>query len=291
MDGLRDQNLPDVLSDPSPDLEDDLQEPETADVEELVVKDSEDVDKDSEDVVNEGDKGRDINNLHREFSRKQEELRERMDRQFSTLMGELTGAIRQGSLAKPDKQGGNTLDEMSIEQLKAMRAQVPEEQTATFDDYLQNRVITEEVDRQVGKFTSSHKSDLARQASNATATQRYPDLNDETSTFWSAVDQELRTRGAGYAQVTPTAVLDVANEIAQRQGVKPNTSRRRMIAQPAAKRGGKPVAPDEVSTLTDETYARIRDRLEGAIPGVKFDKKNIQERHKLYKDNQSLFIR
>lgn len=243
-----------------------------------------------------GKDGRDLNNIYREFSRKQEKFQRAMQQQFRDTINELTTALRETRPSQPDKPSGNSLDDLSVDQLKNMRGQVPEEQREAFNDYLMERIITDEVGKRTTQLTKNQTFELQRAKANQSAVDRYPQLKDKSSEFRSAVEAELRARGGkDYAQANPAAVLDVANEIAAQTGVRANVGTtvvrpRRQPLQPSATRKGKPVQTKEEETMTDEQARAIAKRLEGAT-GVKFDIQKIKERHKMYKDNQDLFVK
>ena len=255
---------------------------------------------DTDDKDKDKDKdGRDLNNIHREFARKQQEHEERMQGKFEAVMDRLNTSLRAipQTASEPVEQDGNQLDKLPLDQLRNMRGQVPEEQKPAFEDYLIERTIKEETSRFKTEFTRSHETQLARRDANQKAMNRYPSLDERSSDFYKAVAREIGFRGGkGYVQANPTAVLDVANEVAQSMGVKPTAASRRISRlsphQPAARKGNKPVeAANEESTISDEKAKSIKARLEREIPGIKIDLKKIKERHKMYSDNKDLFVR
>jgi hypothetical protein len=240
--------------------------------------------------------GRDLNKLHREFSRKQEKFQREMTEKFSQAMSELTLALKATSQpSKPEQQDGNSLDNLSVKQLKDMRSQVPEEQKDAFSDYLTERIISEQVNQRTQQATKIQTFESSRTRANQMALDRYPQLKERGSEFRDAVAAELQIRGGkSYAESNPSSLLDVANEIASNMGVQAKATirtRRPSPNLPNARKGARPVKVTETETMSDEQAMDIKTRLEGSIPGVKFDIKKIKERHKLYRDNQDLFVK
>ena len=291
--GLDDQ-LKDVPADSSTDdvYDDDNVEPE---VEEL---DAADVDADKQDDGDEdgdGDdkSGRDINNVYREFARKQEDFQERMQKQHNNDMRELIATLRDRP-AQPAQQDGGSLDSTSIDQLKNMRSNVPEDKREAFDDYLQERVIKAETDKRMGEFSKNQDFDFRRKEANRSAVERYPELRDNNSDFYLRVDEALRARGTDYVNTNPNAVSDVANAIAVDMGVTAKAKsglRRRTAIAPANRQNARPVVQDTKDTISDEKIADLKATYEGNIPGLKIDTKNIKASHKLYSDNRDLFTK
>lgn len=253
----------------------------------------------SEDDEKKKDEGRDLDNIHREFARKQNAFEERITSRLESVVDRLRNELRSSPApaSEPVGQGGNQLDKLPLEQLRNMRSQIPEEQKEAFEDYLIERVIKEQTTSFEEKFTQQHQTDLKRREANQKAMNRYPDLADKTSDLYKAVAAEMRSRGGReYVAKSPTAVLDVASSVASDLGVMPATAPRKgpraKPHQPTARRGSRPVdARSGDETITDEKVRAISDRLRGLIPGIKLDEKKIKEKHKVYKDNQNLFVR
>jgi hypothetical protein len=254
-------------------------------------------DSQAEEGIEEKKQERDLNNIYREFARKQQDHEERMTKRFESVIDRLNESLRAipQTASEPVEQDGNQLDKTPLDQLRQMRGQVPEEQKVAFEDYLIERTIKEETNKFKSEFTRAHEVGLARRESNQMAMNRYPELQDKASDFYKFVAREIGLRGGKkYISTNPTAVLDVANEVAQSQGLQPQAARRlsRLTPhQPAANKGNKPVQSSDTETISDEKANAIKQRLERDIPGISIDIKKIKERHKLYHDNKDLFVR
>lgn len=254
-----------------------------------------------EPTVGDDGKGRTVEQSHRELARKQEkfqkELVESMQESQKDIMGtmmtkfgEIADTLK--TPAQPTTKTGDSLDNMAVSELKAIRENVPEDKRTAFDEYVLDRTIKEQVDSQVNQFRQSFDVEQTRKQAAQTATTRYPQLVDKNSEFYRAVDTEVRQRGEQYMQKNSDAVLTIANEVAIRMGVDARRVRRAPPGSPA-KSGSQPVGEqgDKVETISVEAAESIAASLQNAMGGKKFDIAKIQERHAAYVKDQRLHVR
>jgi hypothetical protein len=229
--------------------------------------------------------GRDINNLQREFDRKYQRLESKLDQVVDRILSQPTPE------KEPSKQSGNQLDDMSIDQLKALRAEVPEERQKDFDDYMTQRIIDDAVDKRVSAFAERQTRDTARTMANQQAVDRFPELKDKASDFHAKVQTKLNELGPDYVRNNPRAILDAANDVALAVGARYRTNPRLPAAEPA--NAGNQQTPNvaDDGTLSDEKAAEIAASLKRAMPNKEFDLESIKERHKEYNKRKSLYIR
>lgn len=247
--------------------------------------------------------GRTIENVYRELSRKQEEFQERMMQQMAESQKMLVEAI-QTRTPEPEKNSGNTFDDMSVSQLEEFRAQVAEnnpEYLQQFDTYLQQRRVDETVEQRLQQYRQKDQMESRRKQANETAVTRYPELGQKNSNFYRAVNSRLQEMGREWVESNPRAVLDAANDVAVEMGMTPQTHRPAIRGNMASRDmgGGAPVSkPNEKKPLpksasTEEDRAAIAARLKAALPaGKSFSAdKDIEDKMADYNRNISLFTR
>lgn len=245
--------------------------------------------------------GRTIDNVHGEFSRKFGDVVSNQKRFEDSVMRRLDDLASKISGRQPEQQQPKTkLEDYSVAELTAYLNGLPADnpQRSQVEGVIADKIVNEKVEKQVRDITGREQLKATKREAIRVATERYPDLKDEQSPFWIAVDRELRYRGDGYAQSNPNAVLDVANEIASRMGVpaKRNirTTLRTPDSRPANRRdNGAPVLSDEAHLMPEEEAVKIASKLEAAL-GRKFtpaEIKKIRENHASYKGAQNLFVR
>lgn len=241
-----------------------------------------------------GSKGRTAENVHREMSRKFEQERKERQQFQERMLGmfeRLTENFGRPEPAKPDNQNGDSLSNLTVTQLKNMRAQVPAEQKAAFEEYLVERMVDEQVEAKVGKTLKAQNLTTTRKQVAQEAVNLYPDLADNTSEFYQKVDKELRQRGEAYANNNPHAVLDVAAYVAARTGVVQNV-RNRAPGAPASKRNAPPAKKQDDGGLPVERANSLASALQGALPkGKKFNIDKVRKASKVYLDNAELFVK
>jgi hypothetical protein len=247
--------------------------------------------------------GRTIENVYRELSRKQEQFQERMMQQLSESQKMLAEAL-QGRTEQPEKQTGNTLDSMSVQELEAFRKTVAEQNPdalTEFDDYLNKRRVDDTVEQRIRQFENKSQVETRRRQANETAVQRYPELGQRNSDFYRAVNNRLQELGRDYVDANPRAVLDAANDVAAERGMVPSTTRRPTIRGSVGSResgGGAPVQKQKQeknlpkSAQSAEDREAIARRLAAALPkGKKFDDKAIEDKMAQYQENVGYFLR
>lgn len=245
--------------------------------------------------------GRTIDNVHGEFSRKFGDIATRQGRFEDAVMRRLDDLASKISGRQPEQQQPKTkLEDYSVAELTAYLNGLPADnpQRAQVEGVIADKIVNDKVRDAVKDITGREQAKAAKRESLRVAVERYPDLKDETSPFWQAVDRELRYRGDGYAQTNPNAVLDVANEMAQRMGVTAKRNIRttpRVPDRPGANRRdhAAPVQSDEQFAMSEEDALKIAGKLEAAL-GRKFkpeEIKKIRENHASYKGAQNLFVR
>ncbi len=242
----------------------------------------------------EGD-GRTIDNVYRELSRKQEEFQNRMLEQQNKLIE----ALNRRPEPAPEKKTGNSLDDMTIQELETARATVAEqnpEQLSGFDAYVNQRRVDEQVNSRMSAWEQRQQTEQLRSKAQQDALRRYPELGERGSEFYNAVNSRLNELGDSYVGANPRAVLDAANDVAAELGVSPRQAGKaaQMRGRVANKANANPKAKEteKQEGLSDAEQAKIAARLKGAMPkGKEFDPKAIREREKFYRDNSQYYLR
>jgi len=249
----------------------------------------------------EGKDGRSLDNVRGEFQRKYEKMErdsQAMLAELRSLREELANARNTPSPEPTRKSEPQTLDEMSVEDLEKMRANVPEEQKAAFEAYLIERKAEARVDAKLSKFQQTQSFKQSEQKANEQAFSRWPELHDKSSKFWQVTNRILQEMGPS-ADKNPRAVLDAANEAGLELGTSPQTFRPQVNRrEPGGVQSGRTSRPtprkDDQVDLSSEEHQTIQNRLANAMPGRKFTKEQlarIAKRTKQYKDNIDLFTR
>jgi hypothetical protein len=250
-----------------------------------VTQDSSPADQ-TNDASNEDKKeDRSLDNVRGELIRKQEKLRDELSDLRSEIRG-LTASL-QSKPVKEQQESGNDLDKMPVQQLESLRGQVPEENLADFDRYLIERKVRETVDSKLGDFTKTQSMRLERDKYNAAAKQRYQELNDLSSDFARAVQRKLNELPDELVETNPRVVLDMANEVAVDQGVKPR-ARREVRGKPASADTAPAPTDKPQIAMSDEEMADIATKLSGALPrGKKFDMDRVKQRAEFYNGEET----
>jgi hypothetical protein len=246
---------------------------------------------------NDGESGDDRpkENWYREMVRKQEQFQERMQTQFLEAQERMAESFRTAQAPPPD-QNGDPLASKTVDELKALRSQVPDEQKAAFEEYLIERTISDRVEEKLGAFTAQHASVSQREQAAQDAVNRFPDLADPTSDFAKAANAKLKKLGKSYINNNPRAVLDVANEVALETGTSfrgPTSRRTNPPGKPAS--GNQAPAQAQADGADDKArkarLAKIAKKLKAANGGKDFDMKRVEETSKAYNDNIDMFLR
>lgn len=246
----------------------------------------------------EGKEGRSLENVRGEFQRKYE----KMERDNAALLAELR-SLRESlantpSTPKPAPSEAKTLDDLSVAELEQMLPNVPDEQKAAFQAYVNERRVDEKVEAKLGKFQQTQAFQQAEAKANEQAFSRWPQLHDKTSDFYAATNRILDSMGPS-ADSNPQAVLHAANEAGLELGLQPQMFRPQVTRrEPGQVQGGRTTRPtptkDDTVDLNSEEHQAIQRRLSNAMPGRKFTKEQlarIAKRTKQYKDNIDLFTR
>lgn len=259
--------------------------------------DAPDQDDGDESSDEESGKGRTIENVYRELSRKQEEFQNRMLEQQNKLIEKLA----ESRTAEPEKKTGNTLDDMSLQELETLRGQVAEnnpDKLGEFDSYLNKRRVDDQVQSKMSDWEKRQADQQLRSRAQQDALRRYPELANRGSEFYSQVNARLNELGDSWVSRNPRAVLDAANDIAAEMGVAPRAATKvaNMRGRVARKSNSNPKAsapnPKDEGGLTDKAFDQIGSRLGNAMPkGKKFDKEAIDKRAKFYRDNLQYYLR
>lgn len=237
--------------------------------------------------------GRTIDNVHGELSRKQVQFEQRVMERLDRFSERITS--RQPETQQPKTK----VEDYSVAELSAYLNGLPADnpQRSQIESVIADKIVNEKVEKQVRDITGRQQLKVARQDAIKVAIERYPELRNEASEFWVQVDKELRFRGDSYATSNPSAVLDVANEVAQRMGIQAKRNIRtvaRVPDRPANRRdGAAPVQGDEQYLMSEEQALKIAGKLEAAL-GRKYtpeEIKKIRENHASYKSAQNLFVR
>jgi hypothetical protein len=237
-------------------------------------------------------------NVRGEVLRKMEKFADQMSERLAALEQEnerLRSQYGVPAQAQPQTNNPPTLDDMSIQQLEAARANVPEENRAQFDAYLLDRKVQEKVRTELTAYQSQTERQQAETKFNEQAMNRWPQLRDRTSDLYARADQILATMPN--ADTNPRAVLDAANEAAIELGLSPSTGlQRTTVREPGRlvsghnQRSG-PGADPAVSTAEQKAIA---DKLRNAMPNGGFSEdqmKRIAESTQIYKDNINTLVK
>lgn len=231
-----------------------------------------------------GKSGRTVDNVRGELIRKMEREREYFRGHISSLeakIDQLSGLLQNSPQSAPP-QGGNQLDAMTVDQLKAMRDQVPEEQRPAFDQYLADRKLEEAAERKFKALYDRRSYETREQEANREAASRWPELRDPTSDFYAITSQILDEYGSN-AETNPRAVLDAANEAGLRLGLTPKGApsvggrQGRSGLAPGGSHGKpSPAKGDDADLPSMESVEDVARRLQDAMPGRKFSKEQLE---------------
>jgi len=224
----------------------------------------------------EGD--RPLKNLQAEFNRKLDKQAREM-KQFQT---EVLQAIK-GTPAKPVEskpEGVKTVRDYTTVELRAMSAnpQATPQQRATIEEELQIRTAKEESRRTYYELNRERDIAEARKQATVEALGSYAALSNEESQFYKSVDSELTARRTRYGE-HPTDILDAANAVAKRMGIKPSGRYTGGFVAPGRGTSPDPDRTDSETSMGDDKISRISGRLAHALPkGKTFDPKVIKQR-------------
>lgn len=222
-------------------------------------------------------------NYAAEFNRKLEKARNEFANQLQVTEQRILAAMKGSNAAAPvpaatpQAQQKGTLAEYTDAELAALQQNpaLNPQQRAIIDGELNLRRSRSAIREELSAYDRSQKLGAARANSVNQALGMYPSLRDISSPFAQAVDAELTQRQSLYGE-TPTEVLDAANAVARRMGVRPEEGAQRGFV---AGSGSAPAPGRKAMPLDDATINHISSRLAGALPpGKQFDTARIQER-------------
>jgi len=241
-----------------------------------------------EESAAEESKGRTVDNVYGEFSRKFGEI--------SNTIARLTGMVEAMNQSKPEpapqQNQPQRPEDMSSAQLESLRPNVPEENLPQLENLIMQAKTREMLDSKLDEFTRNLEVKTTKQDANTQARQLYPELNDKTSDFYQKVDARLQELGPAYAHGNPRAVLDIANEVALREGKTPVTSRAPgRLAKPNSAPADKPrgKGSEKPLPISKEEAAQIAEKMSHAMPDGKFNLDRVMEKMRVVNDNMGLF--
>jgi len=229
---------------------------------------------------------RTLENVRRELLRKQEK-QEQKQAETAALLAQIASTVATIASTKPvSEKTGRTLDDMSLEELRILKAQVPEEKKAEFDEYYEDRKITDRVNLKLNQYSESEKHDAERKRANQLAVDRYPQLMDRVSQLRLEVNRRLDGLDQNFIRYNPRIVLNITDDVAQDMGITPRVIKgTRSVSQPSStRRSEKPTNTSEASdVLSDAEYEKISAKLKHAKKGG-FDKARVMARAAEYND-------
>lgn len=227
----------------------------------------------AEPASEEAPKGRTVENVRGELLRKQAESEAKILAELARLATSLTGKTQTAN-AQPQ-----TFDDMTVEQLRAFRPNVPAERKQDFEDYFAERVLNERVEKKLNQHVEAEKYKTERQRANQLAVDRYPDLVNSASPLRAEVNRRLMALDQNYIKYNPRIVLNITEDVASTLGLTPRVVKgSRTVSQPSSTRGSKPAPNAETQgILSDEEYDKIARRLQHAKKGG-FNKERVMAR-------------
>lgn len=263
--------------------------------EELESAESTELETDKGESEGDDSEGRTIENVYGELSRKQEKADERQQAFQEQMINQMGQLVRDVTASRNDppagQQGPKAIGDYSVIELQAIQKDMAADdpQRAQIDALISDKVVDDKVRRQVQEITGQERTQAQREVVVLQAVERYPDLDNENSSFYQKVDQKIRALDPNYVARNPRAIMDVANEVAIAEGINPKQARTimRVPGRSGATKadGGRPAPKDEVeSTMSEAEAIRIGKRLKGAL-GRDFTKeqiKTIREDHSDY---------
>lgn len=229
-------------------------------------------------------------NVRGELLRKMGDMEAATREQLARIEGML--AARPQPAAQPS--GPPDVNTMSVEQLEAMRSQIPQAQMQAFDRLVNDRRVAEQVRGVINSEFSRRETERARSEATREAFTRYPDLNTGTSAIRRMTNKVLEEWGVG-ENSGPRDVLNAANEAASRLGITPVTRRGQGDAGEMRQPGSRTAPPPggkATKTLSDDKADAIAKALRGALPaGKTFNKERIQQAHAQYTEHRNLVVK
>lgn len=249
-------------------------------------------DADNDEDEQDEKKERSVENVRGELLRKMQKSNQEMMAELRAMRDDIAAAP--AVVAPVDNAQPQTLDQMTVEQLEAMKPNVPDEQKVAFGEYLFERKVDAKVDAKLDKFQNTSVRKDQEDKFNETAFERWPELRNKSSEFYGIADRVLSEMGTA-GEKNPRAVLEAANEAGLQLGLSPATGQRRTRREPGNVAPGRSTrgtsTPDAGQSEED---AKIASRLGNAMPGRKFTPeqlKRIAKRTKMYNDGINSHVR
>lgn len=234
-------------------------------------------------------------NVRGELLRKLGETDQQWQQRFARIEGMLQGLSQQREApqapAQHQQQQPSRVEDMSSQQLEALRPQVPEDKRPELDRLIQQRKIDEQVAQRVDARLADQSRQQMRIESNKMAYGRWPELRDPGSQLYQITNQVLNERGSGVNN-DPRALLDAANEAGMRLGLQPK-SRVPVHGDVNVPSGSAPAdGGRRTQGMSKDEAAQIAQRLQNALPGgKKFNLERASELHGQYVEHKDLYIK
>lgn len=234
---------------------------------------------------------RTIDQVRGELVRKIEEANAGHREALARIEGML--AARQAPAAQPENALPN-VNNMSADQLEALRPNIPQEQLGAFNKMVTDRRVAESVRGVMATEFSKRDVEQTRKSANQEAFNRYPDLHNDASPLRRMTNKVLDELGGSGSQ-DPRVVLTAANEAAARLGITPTrraTSQGNDVRGVGGRTAPAPGGKQGGSTISDEKVDQLSKALQGAMPrGKKFDPERIKAAHAQYTEHRGLIIK
>lgn len=255
-------------------------------------------DKSGEGVGSKESGGRTVENVHGELTRKLEQQKEYFTGVVSSLEAKIERLLEARSTASGEpaqSKSANTLDDLSLQDLRNIRPQVPEDQREAFDQYLRDREIKETVQAEVRSAEQIRQYQAAEADANKQAVNRWPDLRDKSSAIYSKTNEILARMGDA-ADNDPRAVLNAANEAGIELGLIPRVVQGPRVTgvRHTAPGGTNAPAPSDPANVDTERLNEIAGKLGGAFKGGKISDEameRIRENTAFYRQNVDKLVK
>jgi len=206
--------------------------------------------------------------LLRKMEKGNSDLRDDFSRKLDNAVAQLTNTLSASRNTQPAAGAERSLQDQSVQELEALNRQVTD---PAQKDYLQRLIVRKEVEAQVGNSLQTFDRDFAsrqqRQTSMRAAFERFPEMNDSSSTFHRMVMQEMEELGD--AANDPRALINVANEVGYKLGISPAAAARRNTEELS----GSNVAPGRSSRPANQNTngpaEMSPEEFEGAADGLR----------------------
>ena len=231
-------------------------------------------------------KGRTVDNVYGEFSRKYGKLEAQIQ-----AMHDMVADLKSAPPAAPQTPPAQrSIEDMSVAELESLASQIPEENKPQFDLLLAAARRDEKILQQVSTQTQNAQIETERQKYNQMAVERYPELSNPGSDIARRVEASLQGIPEQVATQNPRVVYDLANTAAMEMDIKPAIQRQ---PRKTASSNTAPAPTTEPETInTAERRKDIAKSLKNALPrGKDFNLDQIEENEKYWKNKLGDHIR